>query len=163
MPIRTPPADDLVIGLSFCNELKDLAKDSRGTFYGLIFDSLCNKENPGEPATISESERLKLAQFTQNTLNEKTQKAVSNAPVSASTLSIFEEALNAQEAELAATKQNFRDLQTQAQMASSTTDFYQAMSYEMDQMNAYFESYKILINTLRALSSEMEKNLKLVE
>lgn len=162
VPIQTPGDSKLVTGLSFCDTLGDFVEDGGGAFYGLMLDSLCEGDLAA-PKTIDDKEKIKLRSFYQQQVSEEIKRQKNLSPPDTSFDTLFDAAQKAYETEIASVKRLFEDQYTQARMVSSGTDFFDALSYEMDQMTFYFESFKALIGLTQQAASEMEKNLKPVE
>lgn len=131
MPIKTPGASRLITGVDLGKEFEAFMKRTWGV----------------------EPER----NFEQR-LEQKIKYGSTIATPGRTNEDIFNEALAAYEDELEEISETLERSYLYSQFNGST-DFYQSMRYELDQMSVFFESYKVAITLAQEVVEERKNNL----
>lgn len=159
MPLSTPPADDLVTGLNFCDEMGDFIDEEEN--YDLLvrelFKDTCGAD--GESSSeLTEEQKYEIEKFGEE-LNRRMKAVNMRSDDNATLDEILEQAVADHQEELLRFEASFENSRTHAQFGAQT-DFFEAMSYEMDQMNNYFLSFQKSISLTQGVAEKLRIKLK---
>lgn len=132
MPIKTPGAARLITGVDLGKEFEAFMKRTWGVEPERNFEQRLEQKVKYESTTISTPGRTSQ--------------------------DIFDEALASYEDELEKISESLERSYLYSQFNGST-NFYQSMRYELDQMSVFFESYKAAITLAQEVVEERKNNL----
>lgn len=158
MPIQTPPADDIVTGLNFCEKNRDFldSEENYAFLLSSIFKETCTEE--AAASELSEEQNARLQEFGED-LNQEIKAADTRTYGAASVQDLLGEAISAHEVNQRAVEAAFQNSYTEARFSDQAT-FYQLMDQEMSQMNDYFQLFQDLIVNTQVIAEELKNNLK---
>jgi len=168
MPIQTPPGDDIVQGLSFCDSIKDFMDDKDP--YNFSLQNLFNGDEEGnggvcgvDPDTLADKELTdeELAELENygNGMEDALKDATTRSGSLTSVNELFTEALNDYDTHLAEFEKTFEDSYTVARSGAQNT-LYQDLGTEMDQMTNYFKDFYESISLSQKVMEELKTKLK---
>jgi hypothetical protein len=145
MPIKTPDATGLITGVNLVENFGDFMEDALGVDFAKTTDSSKTK---GKDIKSTKGDGLDQAILYQNTMSASGD----------SQQQIYEEALATYDRKQEEIRLKFEESYTAAKFDSST-DFYQSMRYEMDQMNFYFQSFRTSIQLSQEVVEQRKNDL----
>ncbi|MFA5842083.1 MAG: hypothetical protein WC882_00160 [Candidatus Gracilibacteria bacterium] len=167
MPIQTPPANDIVTGLGFCDGIKDFMGDKdpyklsiqnlfdgdkgTGGVCGVDPDTLVDKK-------LTEEELAKLRSYgngIENAMKDATTRSENGTSVN----ELLTQALNDYDAHMDEFEKTFEDSYTVTRSGAQNT-LYQSLGDEMDQMTNYFRAFYESISMTQAVTEKLKNNFK---
>ena len=145
MPIKTPAASELVSGVDLGENFEDFLE----TAWGVDF---AKSAKPGK----TQGDKAKTS--TGGALDDALKYQTTISTPGDNQLEIYEKALATYDKHIAGIRQKFKESYTAAQFNVST-DFYESLRYEMDQMNFYFQSFRAAIEMAQEVTEERKNNL----
>lgn len=145
MPIKTPAASQLVTGVDLSENFEDFLE----TAWGVDF---AKSAKPGK----TQGDKAKTS--TGGALDDALKYQTTISTPGDNQLEIYEKALATYDKHIEEIRQKFKDSYTAAQFNVST-DFYESLRYEMDQMNFYFQSFRAAIEMAQEVVEERKNNL----
>jgi hypothetical protein len=146
MPIKTPGASELVTGVDLAENFGDFAEDAWGVDFA-------------KNADPDKTDGTKVKTSTRDALNDeiKYKSTISNPGYDQ--LKSYQEALANYDSRIEEIERKFKDSYTAAQFDAST-DFYQGLKYEMDQMSFYFQSFRAAIELAQEVAEQKKNDLQ---